>query len=840
MIIEVDNLSVRYMIGDFKDLGLKDFVIKKITGNYHSKEFWAIQNVSFSLEKGDFLGIIGTNGAGKSTLLKTISGIMKPQKGYYKTDGKIAALLELGTGFDKDMTLRENIFIRGALLGYTEEFMKKMSDEILEFAELKQFENRTYKQLSSGMKSRLAFSISCLVEPDILILDEVLSVGDASFRKKSEKKLFEIINGGATTLLVSHSLSQIRRLCNKVLWLNKGQQIAFGETKEICDMYEKFLSDGKIKTPDSRKVITDVKTPENISEKIHYDVGFVACISNPYGSLLSNYALYKAIEAFGKSVVILDNILNIENHIIQNFAENNMKLGTVLELPSNTKSINDYFDSFLVGPGNAWEIHNSENQQNIGLLHLNFADISKRTVAYGVSYNNNDFKFAMPINKLKYSLLKQRFDYIGLCEDYAVNSTKNIFNADCEMIIDPVFLFDKTFYHEISVQSKFHENDEYILLCMENYSSKYRENLIKISEKLNLKLIVIIPSGISIDKKKKLKEFDNIIENPDVCDWVYYIENSKLIITDEFYCMALSIIYHKNFIGLKNHVNEDRFTLIVNQLGISNKITDNPAGLTDEIMITPDYESIDLKLIEYIKVGYKFIEKAFIFPRDTIREQKRNEAFKSFQSLKNLSMVNSKYTNMNKEFGYLLKMKTEIRNIQNKNNINYLDSIYRYYNLEKKIPEPSLYKYELNAHKYFANLDLQNYILFISVRDACGKYADKLISTSKLPLKVKPQSKNSCIIIADSGNIIYESTENNRILYNNFIKNENLYVTITSKNSDKNDISGCAEIIINNINYSMNIQGFNIVVYDKSNKCVIDSFNINTCKDQYLSINRRK
>ena len=243
MIVDVKDISIRYIVGDFRDIGLKDFVVRKLKRDFKVEEFWAVNHVSFSLEEGDFLGIIGTNGAGKSTLLKTISGIMRPSKGTYRMDGKISALLELGTGFDPDLTLRENIFLRGALLGYTKPFMIEKCEEILDFAELKEYEMRKYKQLSSGMKSRLAFSIACFVNPDILILDEVLSVGDGAFRAKSEKKMFEIIKGGATTLFVSHSTPQVRRLCNKVLWLHKGEQIAFGPTSVILPLYEKFLKD---------------------------------------------------------------------------------------------------------------------------------------------------------------------------------------------------------------------------------------------------------------------------------------------------------------------------------------------------------------------------------------------------------------------------------------------------------------------------------------------------------------------------------------------------------------------------------------------------------------------
>ena len=246
-ILEVKNVSIRYITGDFKDIGLKEYVIRKLQNNYHVTEFWADKDVSFTLERGEMLGIIGTNGAGKSTLLKAVSGIMEPTKGRIRREGTIAALLELGSGFDGDLTVKENTYLRGAMLGYTRKFMDETYDSIIEFAELKDFEDRPFKQLSSGMKSRLAFSVACLVEPDILILDEVLSVGDGAFRKKSEAKMREIINGGATTILVSHSLQQVREMCDKVLWLHKGKQIEFGtDVQGICDRYKDFL-DGKIK-----------------------------------------------------------------------------------------------------------------------------------------------------------------------------------------------------------------------------------------------------------------------------------------------------------------------------------------------------------------------------------------------------------------------------------------------------------------------------------------------------------------------------------------------------------------------------------------------------------------
>ena len=245
MIIEAKDVSIRYILGDFKDIGIKEYVLRKIKRNYHVREFWAVDGVSFTLERGDMLGIIGSNGAGKSTLLKAVTGIMVPTKGWVKVNGSIAALLELDSGFDGDLTVRENTYLRGAMLGYTRKFMNEKYEEIIDFSGLQEFQDRPFKQLSSGMKSRLAFSIACLVRPDVLILDEVLSVGDGAFRKKSEEKMMEIINGGATTILVSHLLEQVRSMCNKALWLERGKQIAFGDANELCDRYEEFLSQKK-------------------------------------------------------------------------------------------------------------------------------------------------------------------------------------------------------------------------------------------------------------------------------------------------------------------------------------------------------------------------------------------------------------------------------------------------------------------------------------------------------------------------------------------------------------------------------------------------------------------
>lgn len=246
-VISAENVSVRYKTGNFKDIGLKEYVTRKLKGTYYVKEFWADKDITFSLEKGDMLGIIGTNGAGKSTLLKAVSGIMVPSKGRIKVHGSIAALLELASGFDKDLTVKENAYLRGAMLGYTRQFMDEKYKEIIAFSELENFQDRPFKQLSSGMKSRLAFSIACLVHPDILILDEVLSVGDGAFRKKSGDKMQEILKSGVTGILVSHSLKQIREMCNKILWLDHGQQIVFSDNVEqCCDAYEEYLITKKL------------------------------------------------------------------------------------------------------------------------------------------------------------------------------------------------------------------------------------------------------------------------------------------------------------------------------------------------------------------------------------------------------------------------------------------------------------------------------------------------------------------------------------------------------------------------------------------------------------------
>ena len=267
-ILKVDHVTVRYKYGDFRDIGLKEWTMRKLTHRYHVEHFLAVKNVSFELFEGDMLGIVGSNGAGKSTLLKAVTGVMVPTSGTIERNGRISALLELASGFDGDLTVKENAYLRGAMLGYTKKFMNEAYDQIIDFAELKDFEDRPFKQLSSGMQSRLAFSIASLVQPEILILDEVLSVGDGAFQEKSAAKMMEIIKSGAVTILVSHSVEQVESLCTKVLWLNHGEAIALGDTKEVCELYQSFLS-GNIGAIDEAREKWPASTGEMIEGTIN-------------------------------------------------------------------------------------------------------------------------------------------------------------------------------------------------------------------------------------------------------------------------------------------------------------------------------------------------------------------------------------------------------------------------------------------------------------------------------------------------------------------------------------------------------------------------------------------
>ncbi len=301
-VISVQNEAVRFITGDLKDIGIKEYVIKKIQRNYHVTEFWANRGISFTLEKGDMLGIVGSNGAGKSTLLKVISGVLEPAEGKIKVKGNIAALLELSSGFDGNMTVRENTYLRGALLGYTREYMDRMYDSIIAFAELEDFQERQFKQLSSGMKSRLAFSIACLVNPDILILDEVLSVGDGAFKRKSGEKMAEILSRGVTGLFVSHSVGHVRELCNKVLWLDHGRQIAFGDNVELlCNAYEEFLHTRKIPENDEEiRLMSEAYQARRAEEQKRKDEKRTKYLKKELADGSSDAALKAALEIIKK------------------------------------------------------------------------------------------------------------------------------------------------------------------------------------------------------------------------------------------------------------------------------------------------------------------------------------------------------------------------------------------------------------------------------------------------------------------------------------------------------------------------------------------------------------
>ncbi|WP_455503863.1 ABC transporter ATP-binding protein [Blautia sp.] len=239
--IEVDNVSMKFSLSREKVDSLKDYIFKTIKREIQYNEFWALKNVTFTVEKGDRVGILGLNGAGKSTLLKVISGVFKPTEGHVEKHGKIVPLLELGAGFDPQYTGKENIYLYGAMLGYTKKFIDSKYDEIVEFSELQKFMDVPVKNYSSGMKSRLGFAIATVVEPKILILDEVLSVGDAKFRKKSENKILSMFDSGVTVLFVSHSLEQVKRLCNKAMILEKGQLIAYGDIDPISEQYSEMI-----------------------------------------------------------------------------------------------------------------------------------------------------------------------------------------------------------------------------------------------------------------------------------------------------------------------------------------------------------------------------------------------------------------------------------------------------------------------------------------------------------------------------------------------------------------------------------------------------------------------
>lgn len=236
--IDVRHVSMHFNLMVERVDSIKEYVFKLLKGKLLYNDFIALNDVSFSVKKGEIVGLIGLNGAGKSTLLKIIAGVLKPTKGAVITKGSIAPLIEVGAGFDPELTARENIYLNGAILGHTKEFMDKNFDEIIEFAELKDFVDVPVKNFSSGMYARLGFSIATIVQPDILIVDEVLSVGDYRFQKKCEDRINKMITQGVTIILVSHSIDMIKRLCTKVVWLDHGKIKDIGVTKEVCKEYE--------------------------------------------------------------------------------------------------------------------------------------------------------------------------------------------------------------------------------------------------------------------------------------------------------------------------------------------------------------------------------------------------------------------------------------------------------------------------------------------------------------------------------------------------------------------------------------------------------------------------
>ena len=241
--IKIENVSMKFNLEIEKDFSMKqafvDLFTKKKKKNKKNDDFWALKNVSFTVDKGEVVGLIGSNGAGKSTLLKVVSGVMKPTSGKVTVQGVISPKIELGAGFDGNLTARENIYLNGAILGYSKKFLDSKFEEIVDFSELKDFLDVPVKNFSSGMTAKLAFSIATVVNPEILIVDEILSVGDIKFQEKSKHKMMEMIKGGTTVLYVSHSLDSIKDLCTKVVWLEHGKVVKIGDTEKVCDAYYK-------------------------------------------------------------------------------------------------------------------------------------------------------------------------------------------------------------------------------------------------------------------------------------------------------------------------------------------------------------------------------------------------------------------------------------------------------------------------------------------------------------------------------------------------------------------------------------------------------------------------
>ncbi len=238
--IVVDHVDMNFRLNKNKTTSLKEWTITLLQKKLTYEDFFALKDVSFTVPRGEVLGLIGTNGSGKSTLLKVISGIYKPTGGSVRAAGRISPMVELGSGFDMELSGRENVFLNGAIMGYDEWFLKDRYEDILQFSELQNFIEQPIKTYSSGMLMRLAFSVATIVEPDILIVDEILAVGDEKFQAKSLERMHQLMTGGATVIMVSHNLKQIRDLCSRVIWLDHGQLRMDGDTREVCDAYHAF------------------------------------------------------------------------------------------------------------------------------------------------------------------------------------------------------------------------------------------------------------------------------------------------------------------------------------------------------------------------------------------------------------------------------------------------------------------------------------------------------------------------------------------------------------------------------------------------------------------------
>ncbi len=249
IMISVQDVSMRFNLGIEKGFSMKQAFVelfnpaKRNERKMHDarNNFWALNDVSFDVRRGEVVGLVGTNGAGKSTLLKAVCGVYEPTKGSVITNGNICPMIELGAGFDTELTASENIFLNGSIMGYSKEFLNERYEDIVNFSELHNFMDVPIKNFSSGMMARLAFSVATITDPEILIVDEILSVGDPAFQTKSEKKMMSMINGGTTVMYVSHSIDSIRRLCNRVVWLDHGRVVAVGETNRILNAYLRYL-----------------------------------------------------------------------------------------------------------------------------------------------------------------------------------------------------------------------------------------------------------------------------------------------------------------------------------------------------------------------------------------------------------------------------------------------------------------------------------------------------------------------------------------------------------------------------------------------------------------------